>query len=233
MNIAIVEDQESWQRELRRYTLGCFKDTVIVQCFESGRNFLASDMRFDIVLMDVELENEDGFQVGYEYKKAYPEGILIFVTMHAELSRIGYRVNAFRYVDKAHPDELTEALRSAEAKFIQCEYLKLHVVSKGDISVLYKDILYIETYERNIQVYTGRGSYICLGNISKLAGALKEYGFFYVHRSFLVNVEAIDSFSRKSITLKNGKNIDISSKRYGNFKEYFFEWKFNPFDLSK
>lgn len=35
---------------------------------------------------------------------------ICFLTSHTELARLGYRVNAFRYIDKKHLEEIDEAL---------------------------------------------------------------------------------------------------------------------------
>lgn len=226
MNIAIVDDQKLWRQELSGRVSKCCRKPGIIKCFANGDSFGKDTTVFDIVFMDVELENEDGFRLGYEYKAKYPQGILIFVTTHTELSRMGYHVDAFRYISKNHLDELPEAVKSAENRLIQNEMIELHVVGSENVRVLCKDILYVETIRRNIEVHTKRGNYTCVGNITDLAEEWLTYGFYYVHRSYLVNVEEVESFNRRSITLKNKQEIDVSARRYADFKKFFFTWKF-------
>ena len=58
-----------------------------------------------------------------------------FLTSHTEMARLGYRVNAFRYIDKRHLEEITEALDF----FLVARRNGLH----GNFDLTYIDGLYI------------------------------------------------------------------------------------------
>ena len=61
------------------------------------------------------MPDKDGFQTLQEYKIINESCISIILTTHSELSNKGYRVDAFRYVDKTNMiEELKEAFESAE-----------------------------------------------------------------------------------------------------------------------
>ncbi|MEF9945801.1 MAG: LytTR family DNA-binding domain-containing protein [Lachnospiraceae bacterium] len=228
MKIAIVEDQLYWQEEIKKILNQRYGSEVEVQCFGTSAQFLSELEYYDIIFMDIELESgkEDGFSIAHKYKFYYRDTILIILTSHTELYSKGYQVEAFRYIDKAKLKEIEEALESAELKLVQQKKVKINIVSTGQIEVKIRDMLYFETYGRNLNLHTEKGVYECVGNISALADNLKEYGLFLIHRSYLVNLDAIISLERKTVILKNGEKLELSVHRYKEFKHCFFEWKF-------
>lgn len=221
-----MEDEKYWQEEIKGRIEEFYESEVETVCYDSGEEFMENLDFFDVVFMDIELRGADGFCISLKYKEFYPESVVIIITTHNELWSKGYQIEAFRYIDKLHLEEIKEALESAATKFQQQKRVNLHVVSTGDIIVLCKDILYIETIGRNLSVHMTQGVYECTGNISAFATDLKTMGFYYIHRSYLVNVEAILLFDRKKVLLENDTSLDMSIYRYKEFKEFYFKWKF-------
>lgn len=226
MRIAIVEDEKYWQVIIKRRIEVFYDSKVESICYNSGEEFIENTEFFDIVFMDIELSGEDGFCISRKYKGHFPESILIIITSHNELCSKGYQVEAFRYIDKLHLEEIQEALLNAGMKLYQQKKVNFHVVAAGNVSVMCKNILYIETFGRNLAVHMNTGEYKCTGNISTYALKLESMVFFYIHRSYLVNVGAVFSFDRRKVVLKNKEFLDMSIHRYREFKEFYFEWKF-------
>ena len=162
-----------------------------------------------------------------DYKKKYPNSILIILTTHTELSRNGYLVNAFRYIDKISlHQELVEAFTKVKSMFQRRETILLHQVSIGDIKVPIGDIIYIETEKRNILVHTKKTTCCCKENIQKVGGQLKEKGFCRPHRSYLVNMDWVEEVEKQGVILKTGETILVSGRRYSELKKEVYYWKF-------
>ncbi|WP_313076146.1 LytR/AlgR family response regulator transcription factor [Lacrimispora sp.] len=226
MRIAIVEDEKYWQEVIQRRIELFYVSNVEIVCYSSGEEFIEKLKFFEIVFMDIELSGEDGFSTSRKYKGYFPESIIIILTTHNELCNKGYQIEAFRYIDKLHLEEIQEALANARTKLHQQEKAVFHVVAAGNLSVKCKNILYIETSGRNLAVHMNSGVCECTGNISAYALELESKGFYYIHRSYLVNVDAVFSFDRRKVILKNKEVLDMSIHRYRTFKEFYFEWKF-------
>ncbi len=226
MKIALVEDQKYWQEEVKKKIIYFYDYDVEIKCYDTGERFLELLEEFDIVFMDIELGGEDGFAISKKYKSFYPEIILIILTTHGELWNKGYQVEAFRYIEKTKLGDIHEALTSAEVKLIQNKKIEFHIVSMGDRKMRIKDILYIETYGRHLRLHTRQGNYESIGSINALAIKLENFGFFLIHRSYIVNMEEVVNFERRKVFLKNNEVIEMSVRRYNSFKEAFFEWKF-------
>ena len=101
MNIAIVDDESHWRKCVRE-EIGkiCNNKENCIDIYEDGKTYLQSKKQYDISFVDIEMPDMDGFQVIEHAKKGNSEGIYIILTTHTEMSRKGYLVNAFRYIDK-------------------------------------------------------------------------------------------------------------------------------------
>lgn len=227
MNIAIVDDEIIWRQNVKNVINTYLGENVHIVFFGSGESFLAEGQEFDIVFMDIEMEGEDGFATIEEYRQYYPKSINIILTVHTEMSRQGYRVNAFRYIDKANlKEEVEEALFSAKNLLNRNAEITLILKSLGTIKVDLKSILYFETSKRNLKVHLEKEEYTCKNSINELAEQLSDKGFYLTHRSYLVNMQWIKEFTQNEICIKNGDKVMLSSRKHNKFKGEYIKWKF-------
>lgn len=227
MNIAIVDDEIMWGQIVKDVIDAFIEEKADICIFSSGESFLTTEKEFDIVFMDVEMNGKDGFTIIEEYKQIYSESINVILTTHTEMSRKGYKVDAFRYIDKANlKEEVEEALTGAEKLLKRNECITLTLKSLGAVKVALKSILYFETSKRNLKVHLEREEYICKESINGLAEQLLDNGFYLTHRSYLINMEWIKSFTQNEIWMKNGDRVMLSIRKHNKFKNEYIKWKF-------
>jgi DNA-binding LytR/AlgR family response regulator len=113
MKIGIVEDEAVWRDKIQAVIEEYFKDKNIlseIKSYSSGKDFM-EDADTDLLFLDIELEEgEDGFDIAEQLMHFGNQCKVCFLTSHTEMARLGYRVNAFRYIDKKHLEEINEAL---------------------------------------------------------------------------------------------------------------------------
>lgn len=226
MRVAIVDDELYWRDKVKRQVEAYFKKEADIDLYGMGEEFLEENKPYDIVFMDIEMGEMDGFCVLEEYGKNYPNAIPIILTSHTEMSRKGYRVNAFRYIDKQELREIDEALESAGKKFLQEKVIDVHTARKELLSIKCKGIYYMESYNHEVSIYTLSGEIAVKEKLDDLEEVVKEYGFYRIHRSYLVNMKYISSFTRTEVTLQNGKKIYMSRRKFSEFKGTYLRWKF-------
>ncbi len=226
MKIAVVDDEEKWQDKVQaEIEKQC--EAFEVECFCSGEAFLKKNEEYQIVFMDIEMSGKDGFSVSEEYHLQYPRSLIIILTTHTELSRKGYRVQAFRYIDKLFLEEIQEALLSAQIVLKRFHPVKLHVLKQGEVTMTCDDILYIESANHTVRVRTMTDIYQCDATISELKERLGEFGFFLCHRCFLVNLSHVQDYDKKQVYFRNGEKVDVSRSQYNEFGKAFLNWKFS------
>lgn len=233
MKIAIVDDDKQWRQNALRVTKQYFEEEdIVVKSFASGDAFLAKNEQYEILILDVEMPGIDGFQTACEYKVSYPDVIIIMLTTHLELSRKGYEVDAFRYVDKLHIKEELEAAFFAAKKLLgRNKIVEISVVNQGQLPLSLKDIVYIETSGRKVLVHTYNNEYECSNSIRSLETLLCEDGFYRCHKSIIVNLDAIKKIEMDRLGgfyahMAGGEKVMVAVRKYAELKKKYINRKY-------
>ena len=90
------------------------------------------------------------------------------------------------------------------------------------------DVVYLEAQNKQVKLYRLDGSVLIVHEqISKCEELFSQNkGFFRCHRSYLVNLNYIQEFTKNQITTNNGTIIPISRKNYTTFKEAYLDYMF-------
>lgn len=196
-NIAIVEDENHYQQQLREY-LAQFQEEKNIPLnltfFSDGDQFIDKyQSQFDIVLLDIQMPLVDGMTVAEEIRKIDQKVIIIFITNMTQYAIKGYAVNALDYVLKPityfpFSERLQKAIEKVEKK--ETHYLTLKVkggVIRVDTATLY----YIESQGHKLIFHTKEGELESSGAIKHYEGDLSEQGFFRIHKGFMVNLDYV------------------------------------------
>lgn len=227
MRIAVVDDEIRWQEKVREILVAFpWGEQVTVDAFSEGEDFCGAGA-YDVVFLDIEMEGMDGFETAELCKKQTPETIIIFLTTHTELSRRGYMVSAFRYLDKGNIHvELKEALKSVADLWNRNYALRFHMLHVGEIQIPIKDVNYIETLKRNVLIHTTNGNYLSNSTIEELEEELKERWFARSHKSYLVNLANIDNVGKEHIFFENGDSARLTARKYSEVVRKQMEYQF-------
>ena len=154
---------------------------------------------------------------------------IIFTTAHKEYAHEGFELDVVDYllkpirfdrflraVNKAYPQnhEIGNAARGAsqDLKFASpFIYLK---VDRKMVKIMLDDILYIESDKDYVKVFTTGSTIITRQTISSVEAMLSENKFFRIHRSFIVSLDKVRSFSNEIVEVGN-KELPIG-KLYRN-----------------
>lgn len=130
MNIAIVDDETHWRNIVKAEVEKIYNSKEIcIDIFRDGITYLKSEKKYEVSFIDIEMPDMDGFQVIECAKEANNDGIYIILTTHTEMSRKGYLVNAFRYIDKSNMSkEIVEAINAAEVLLRRNDNIEINIV---------------------------------------------------------------------------------------------------------
>ncbi len=190
--------------------------------------FLA-DESVDLIFVDIQMPDLTGIEFARTLENV-PK--IIFTTAYEKYALEGFKLNAIDYLLK--PFSYEEFLKAAQKARKQCELEASALPSieansqflflKSEYKIRrinFNDILYIEGLKDYIKVYTtGEDKpVLSLNSMKSLEQKLPETKFMRVHRSFIVNLDKIDTIERSRIIF--GKTyIPVSDLYKDKFQEY-------------
>ncbi|MBQ8412525.1 MAG: response regulator transcription factor [Lachnospiraceae bacterium] len=216
ITIAICDDELVQLNKIKTKTIEVFErksEEYTIYEYHTGKTILddAANMKFDIVLLDIDMPEENGIDVAEELALINPRSNIVFVTNRADLVFEAIRCQPYRFIRKSRLDEeMEEAISTLIDKILNETY----VVTFSDKQVQYSfhilDIIYIESKKHYLYFYVGDEEYRCRMRIGDCVNKLKEYGFIKIHGSILVNVRYVKKVTSKEISLTNGTILPIS-----------------------
>lgn len=185
---------------------------------EDAVDFLTSN-EVDLIFLDVELPGESGLEL-LENSPALPQ--VIFATANKEYAFDAFQFEATDFLKKPisaakYDAGVTKALKRAnENQSLRDIPDYIFVKSDGRlIKITIANILFIENVGDYVKVVTPKGNYITYNTMRAVDEKLSKYGFFKVHRSFIVNLSHVVDIEDNSLVIHD-KVIPISrSNRQG------------------
>ena len=237
LRIAVCDDSELFRDEVSRL-LDTWQNndiTISKEAFKDGPSLVAAHTSspFDIILLDIVMSETTGIEAASSIRKNDKCVKIIFLTSSPEFALDSYSVKANGYllkpIDKklflALLDEICEEI-SAMPKYI---YIKnLHYVHKIQINC----INYIEAQGKHVKISLANGDELSSDQPFYYfkTTLLTEDGFFSCHRSYIVNISHIYTYTSKEIILNSGARIPISRNCHKEFETVYFETAFGKVD---
>lgn len=148
MNIAIVDDELNFRTWIYEYLSSKYPEDHFV-CFGDGASFLAVQREFDGVFLDMDLKQEQGYEIAKEITSK--ELQVCYVTAHEETARFGYCASAIGFVLK--DDQLLKQLDYYIQRMKQAQQL-LHLHSEdGYMDIPFSKIVYVEVNHKEFHLY--------------------------------------------------------------------------------
>lgn len=188
-----------------------------------------SDNKVDIIFVDIHMPDLSGV----EFTRALEKGPkVIFTTAYEKYALEGFRLDVVDYLLKPFSyEEFLKAVQKAQkliklekGETVRIESNNEFLFLKSDYKIKrinFNDILYIEGLKDYIKVYTRNSPrpVLSLATLKSVESKLPESRFMRVHRSFIVNLENIDTIERSRIVF--GKTyIPVSDQYKEKFQEF-------------
>ncbi|HZV65557.1 MAG TPA: LytTR family DNA-binding domain-containing protein [Telluria sp.] len=234
MRVIIVDDEELARGVLREF-LGAHVDIEIVAECANGFDAVKAITELEpaLVFLDIQMPKLNGFEV---VELAGRKARYIFATAFDQYALKAFEVHAVDYLLKPFSQQrLDEALAHARAslgnppalaalmteaamrnkpleRVLIRDGAKVHVIAADKID-------YIEAQDDYVQVSAGGKAYLKNQRLSELESQLDPDVFLRIHRSCIVNIEAISRIEAAgkdshAAILKDGTRLPISRSGY-------------------
>jgi two-component system LytT family response regulator len=219
----IVEDEPLAVKVLSDYVLqvpflelkGSFKDAILASEF-------LRENTIDLIFLDIHLPKLKG--MAFLKTLTSPPAVIITTAYH-QYAVEGFNLNVTDYLLKPFEFErflvAVNKVKSAESEKQEADagrdYLFLNVQKKR-VKVLFSEILYIESQREYIKIVTTKKEYTSKMSTHEIEELLPPRLFKRVHRSFIVSISKIDSYTAEIVEV-NGIPIPIGRGYRENMEE--------------
>ena len=240
MKIAICDDEiyfidaicpmlEKWAKE-REIKLTLYR-------FMNGDDLIDAQKSecMDLIILDVIMPLLSGIDTARELRNTNQTVPIVFLTSSREFAVDSYEVKALNYlikpVDEAKLflvlDDFLKAFRQPETFFTA-------KTADGFQRIDIADVDYLEAQNKQVLVHLSNDRTIAIRELfSKCAEVFSpENGFCCCHRSYIVNLNNVERFSKTEIITVHNAVIPISRNSYAAFKGTYFNHMFELTETS-
>lgn len=233
MNCILIDDEPLARQELQDL-IEEVSDLQIVSTFSNP--CLAIDLlkenTVDLIFLDIEMPMINGLAFAAQVPK---ETLVIFTTAYSKYAVDSYELDALDYLLKPiDPERLKKAIAKAKAyKLLLAEGPQKNTLaqSTGDFILIksdrryyrinYADILYIEGLKDYSVIYLPSQRLITAMNLKTIYQKIPADTFVRVSKSYIINVNFIDSFDHNTIFLQ-GTEIPLGEVYKKDFFNLYF-----------
>ena len=220
INCIIVDDEQIAREILEEYVHKIDTIELVKSCKNATEALeMISNHTIDLILLDINMPTISGLTLA----KAIDRKIkVIFTTAYREYAVDGFNIQAVDYLLK--PISFERFLQAIDKFFdlptvfsptektnpdsTKSNFIFVRADRKM-VRINFEEIAYIESLSDYIKIYTNNSIVITRETISNMEARLPESQFIRIHRSFIVSLNQISSFTNEFVELDK-KELPIS-----------------------
>ncbi|MEG1683270.1 MAG: LytTR family DNA-binding domain-containing protein [Oscillospiraceae bacterium] len=226
IQVGICEDDpkqaELLSKHIKELPGGADFRIILLDCGEKLLSAMETK-NIEIVLMDINLGAENGIALTRQINRLYPGVQIVYITGFMPYCTEVYETEHAYFLTKpVEVQLLAQAMQRAVSRLncIRPEFVCLHIAS-GLRRIPVREILYMESEGRKLLIHTTEETLVLYGKISEM-----EWSGLFVrcHKSYLVNMGAVERLNPKNFLLKGGVVVPVSQLRYTATKQAFLDY---------
>lgn len=210
-NVLIVEDDFISSKMLKEIVEDLGHNVVGVASNAEKALIYVKNAIPDLVFMDINLSGEMNGLYLTELLSGYYNVNVVFVTIHADSKTISYAkkfgsgyiikpftLNDIKGVLNTLPEENS---KTAEKSKKNTDIIHI----KNDNSIIfvkYSDVIFIESQAHSMIIQTKEETYVVRNSLKNILNMDENNTFMQVHRSFIVNMDKIESLVNENYSYK-------------------------------
>lgn len=227
LKVGVCDDEKLIAGRLEGILLDlCHKEhiPIDIDVFYSGLSLekeISRGTKYDILYLDIQMENGDGISVAKAVRTVDDNAIFIFVSGYDKYMIELFQLDVFAFIKKpVDVREFEKLFLQANQKISSRKFYYAFRYKSEEYKIPCNEILYFESNGRKVRIYL-RSKEVneFNGKLSDVVTKLSEgkIPFIRIHQSYLVNYHLIKSRTKAEVTLIDGKKLPISEDRQKEF----------------
>lgn len=191
---------------------------------------LEKGKQFDIYCLDIIMPGFTGIDVAKEIRMFNKTAPILFFTSSPEFALDSYSVKAINYVLKPVSKEKLFFTFDEMLEQIKIEKEEDAIIvksSEGIQKILISNLTFAEVIGRNVLYHLRSGKIVeCSESFSSVCNTLLKYeSFIKPHRSYLVNMQYVDTIENHQITLQTLSCIPVAQGKAREIKQQYLSYQ--------
>ena len=231
LNTMIIDDEPIALEKLKNY-VERIPTLKLIGAFSNGLEAMqhTAENKIDLIITDINMPDLNGI----EFIKSLPSSpLVIFTTAYPEFAVDGFKISAVDYLLKPYGFvEFQLAINKAIERFSGQNVTKISTAEdslflKVDyrfVRINLSDIRYIKGYGEYLQIFVENKQrpVVTLSSFANIMEKLSD-NFQQVHRSYIVNMNKIESVERNRILLSEEEEIPVSESYKQDLQQYLLK----------
>ncbi len=230
IKIAICDDDIDFMDKYDERIIDIFNkctmgdETYSVVRYHSGKELLDNYKKdgADIFLLDIDLGDCKGYEVGRELTLRESDPAIIYITGYSENVYNAFVGRPIGFVQKKCLENDLEKFVYAAVYHVRKRAQRVEITGKDRKYELAADeIVVFEVYDHELKITLKDGEKILNGSLHTYEEKLEEYGFIKISRSVMLNPRYIKNISGDEAVMINGSIYKISRSRRKNVRREY------------
>jgi len=218
LNVLIVDDEPLAHDVLLHHCAAHPDVRIVGQCYNAAEALAAiSACKVDLLLLDIQMPRFGGLDL---LRGLESPPLAIIVSAHRDHALDGYDLDVIDYLLKPVSAErlgtaLDKARRRLQAASLPVERDIILKVDRAFRRFRLGEVTCFEAEGNFTRVWSSEQSVLATITLRKLEEMLSDETFVRLHKSFIVNVDAVTEFRSDVVTVANGAMIPIGRSYRG------------------
>lgn len=212
MNCLIVDDNEVARSILKQLMKIDSELNLVAECEDAIEAILVLNrVKIDLLLLDIEMLRLSGIDLVGSLGQNKP--LIILITANRDYAADAFDLNVVDFITKpVTAERFLKAVFKAKEIFrnqnlfggsVQDEFVFIR--DSGTIRRLrLKDIDYLEAKGDHVKIYLSNQTYTIYSSLKSVEEKLPADIFFRIHRSFIINLNKIDTMEGSTVIINKG-----------------------------
>lgn len=201
----------------------------VINVFNSPQELLKSDTIYNIVFLDIEMDEMDGITLAEKISTTNKSCLFFFVTNYESYCDNASNLRPFRFWTKPIDRlRLVYGIESAVEELYKNNRFIDVTVNSERIQIFLSNIIYIYVQNKKTHIITTKGEIVANAPYQTLFEQIKDFtNFFEPYRGYCINFNYVKNYDKDKIYCgyKTAKyDIYLSRRKQEEFQRRFAKW---------
>ena len=216
MKIAIIDDNINDQNIIEAKLKEYFKEKI--DKLKQPDELI--DHYYDLIFLDVMIDDQESFDFGKRYLAKYPNAILVYISSFDHFVYPSYCQNTFFFIRKSQLDKDFENFILKYRQLNQKEAINI-IYQNHEVKIPVKEIIYIESRRNQIFIVSDKHTYTTYKSLNQIIKLLNQDYFYRFNNHLIINLNYIQEIAREHLIMANDIKLEYTrGSKQRLLKEY-------------